>query len=83
MTGGSQLGPVMKAFGTIHMRFCYTIVESCNKPSYGGIQIGEICTTWCEGKTPSSGKEKMREERVCLHLNKRELMTGRERRANV
>ena len=56
------------------MRFYYMTVESCNKPSYGGIQIGEICTTWCEGKTPSSGKEKMREEReltICLHINEK------------
>ena len=37
--------------------------ELGNKPSYGGIQIEEICTTWCEGKTPSSGKVKTREER--------------------
>ena len=42
--------------------------ELGNKPSYGGIQIGEICTTWCEGKTPSSGKEKTREERGLSQL---------------
>ena len=70
MTGGSQLGPVMKAFGTIHMRFCYTIVETVTNPHMVGYKLEKLAPLGEKKRHQAVEKKRCGKKEYALTLKK-------------